>query len=346
MAYVIHGAGAIGGIIAARLQQAGQEVVVIARGANREALEARGLRFQSRTQDWRELVRVVGHPREIGLKSTDIVILAMKTQDTPGAVQDLAMAAPADMPIFCAQNGVENERLALRSFENVYGLYVFVFGAHLAPGVVQCFTAPSSGVLDLGRYPGGLDDVARRVSVDLAKAGFDSIPRPDIMRWKHAKLIANLANALDAICGAREGLSDLLEGARAEGRACYRAAGVAFVSAEESEARHQGLLPLQLVEGAPFPGGSTWQSLARGIGQTEIDYLTGEIVLLGRLHGVPTPINAALQRLVRDMGARRLAPGSMAPDELRARLAAGQSAADGRQGALEPDAFRRNRSRR
>src|SRR5665213_1953374 len=105
MTYVIHGAGAIGGIIAARLRQAGQEVVVIARGANREALEERGLRLQSPMEDWREPVRVVGHPREIGLKSTDIVILAMKTQDTSGAIRDLAMVAPADVPIFCAQNG-------------------------------------------------------------------------------------------------------------------------------------------------------------------------------------------------------------------------------------------------
>ena len=323
MAYVIHGAGAIGGIIAARLQQSGQEVVVIARGANREALETGGLRLRSAIEDWREPVRVVGHPAEAGLESSDTVILAVKTQDTLAAIQDLAAAAPSDTPIFCAQNGVENERIALRSFSSVYGVYVFVFGAHLAPGVVQCFTAPSFGVLDLGRCPHGLDDVARRVSLDLVKAGFDSLVRPDIMRWKYAKLIANLGNALAAAFGEREGLSDVFEATREEGRACLRAAGIDFTPAEEAARRHQGLLPLKVVDRATFPGGSTWQSLARRTGHTEIDYLSGEIVMLGRLHDVATPINDALQELVRSMGAGRLAPGSLDPDELRARLAAG-----------------------
>ena len=41
-------------------------------------------------------------------------------------------------------------------------------------------------------------------------------------------------------------------------------------------------------------GGSSWQSLARGTGTIETDYLNGEIVLLGRLHGVPTPVNLGL----------------------------------------------------
>jgi 2-dehydropantoate 2-reductase len=322
MAYVILGAGAIGGVIAARLQRSGQDVVVIARGANREAMEARGLRLQIETEDWCEPIRVVGHPGEVDLKSADSVVLAVKTQDTLAAVEDLATTAPSDTPIFCAQNGVENERIALRSFGNVYGVYVFVFGAHLTPGVVQCFTAPSFGVLDLGRYPHGLDDVAARASVDFAKAGFDSLARPDIMRWKYAKLIANLGNALAAACGALEGLSDLLGAAEEEGRACYRAAGIDFVPVEEASRRHQGLLPLKLVKEAPFPGGSTWQSLARRAGETEIDYLTGEIVMLGRLYGVPTPINGVLQELVRNMAAHRLAPGSVDADELRGRLVA------------------------
>ena len=50
-------------------------------------------------------------------------------------------------------------------------------------------------------------------------------------------------------------------------------------------------LRLQPVDGELRPGGSSWQSLARGVGTIETDYLNGEIVLLGRLHGVPTPAN-------------------------------------------------------
>ncbi|MDQ2859251.1 MAG: NAD(P)-binding domain-containing protein [Pseudomonadota bacterium] len=322
MAFVVHGAGAIGGIVAARLHQAGQEVVIIARGANRDALARNGLRLQSETQDWRGAIRVVGHPRDISIEPTDVVILAMKSQDTLAAIEDLAAVAPADTPIVCAQNGVENERIALRWFQNVYGVYVLVFGSHLAPGVVQSFTAPSFGVLDIGRYPRGVDDTARRVAEALVQAGFDSIARSDIMPWKYAKLIANLGNALEAAYGDLGGVADLYESAQAEGRACYRAAGIDWVGAEESAERYRMLLPLKRVNGEPFPGGSTWQSLARGAGHTEVNYLNGEIVMLGRLHGVQTPVNSALRTLVAVMADQGAPPASLNPNEFRARLAA------------------------
>jgi len=67
-------------------------------------------------------------------------------------------------------------------------------------------------------------------------------------------------------------------------------------------------------------GGSTWQSLERRAGSVETDYLNGEIVLLGRQHGVPTPANALLQRLMADAAATGEPAGSMTPEELHARL--------------------------
>ena len=58
------------------------------------------------------------------------------------------------------------------------------------------------------------------------------------------------------------------------------------------------------IEGVRREGGSSWQSLARGPGSIEADYLNGEIVLLGRLHGVPTPANELFQRLAGQVGGR------------------------------------------
>ncbi|HET7572801.1 MAG TPA: ketopantoate reductase C-terminal domain-containing protein [Gaiellaceae bacterium] len=62
------------------------------------------------------------------------------------------------------------------------------------------------------------------------------------------------------------------------------------------------------------------QGLLRGAGAIEVDYLNGEIVLLGRLHGVPAPANALLQRLAHELarGERRL--GAASEDELLALL--------------------------
>ena len=52
----------------------------------------------------------------------------------------------------------------------------------------------------------------------------------------------------------------------------------------------------------------------------EVDYLNGEIALLGRLHGVPTPLNDLLQRLVTEYARDRRKPGELTPSRLRALL--------------------------
>jgi 2-dehydropantoate 2-reductase len=67
------------------------------------------------------------------------------------------------------------------------------------------------------------------------------------------------------------------------------------------------------------PGGSTFQSLARG-GTVEVDYLNGEIVLLGRLHDVPTPVNELLQRATHRAAAERTDPQTIPASELLAQL--------------------------
>ena len=70
------------------------------------------------------------------------------------------------------------------------------------------------------------------------------------------------------------------------------------------------------IEGITRTGGSSTQSLSRGAGSIETDYLNGEIVLLGRLHGVATPVNAGLCRLARAMLASAAAPGSANPADI------------------------------
>jgi 2-dehydropantoate 2-reductase len=180
------------------------------------------------------------------------------------------------------------------------------------------------GILDLGRFPGGLDDTAQELAAGLRDAGFHSQPRPDIMRWKYAKLLMNLANAVEALCGRDDlaGLDAAAQRLRAEGETVLRAAGIDFVSVAEDAARRRDILRLRPVAGQERAGGSSWQSLARGTGTVEADYLNGEIVLLGRLHGVPTPVNETARRLVLQAAAAKLAPGSMTPAEFLAAVPA------------------------
>ena len=315
MRFVIYGAGAVGGVIGARLHEAGRDVTLVARGAHLAAIRERGLRLQ--TPDGETAVRIpaVERASELELEDEDVVICAVKSQDTGAALGALAAVAPPALRVACAQNGVENERAALRLFANVYGIHVMLPATHLEPGVVQASSAPVTGLLDVGRYPSGADETARELSAAFAASTFDSRALADIMRWKHRKLIMNLGNAAEALIEPGPGQEEVARRAEDEGEACLRAAGIEFASRDEDRARRADLLRLRPVGGRERAGGSSWQSLARGTGTIEADFLNGEIVLLGRLHGVPTPVNEALQRSASRAAAARAAPGSLRADQ-------------------------------
>jgi 2-dehydropantoate 2-reductase len=259
------------------------------------------------------------HPAQLKFRSDDVVVLTMKTQDTEAAVADLAAVSEPDLSIICAQNGVENERLALRRFANVYAMCVMLPAVHIEPGVVIAYGDPLSGILDVGCYPQGVDDLSVQVAAHLASAGFSSRPDPSVMPKKYAKLLLSLGNALEAACGSSAQGSELELRAREEALACYLAAGIDAALAED-DAQRRDLLHVVPVLGTERDGGSSWQSLARGVGTIEADYLNGEISLLGRLHGVPTPTNTLLQRTANRMARERAEAGSLTVEELIAEL--------------------------
>jgi 2-dehydropantoate 2-reductase len=328
--FVIYGAGAIGGAIGGCLFRSGHDVTLIARGAHARALRDRGLTLRSAEGSDTLPVPVAGHPGEARLRDGDVVVLAMKSQDTAAAVEALARCAPPGIAVACAQNGVENERIALRAFADVYGVNVYCPATHLEPGVVLAFSSPVTGILDVGRYPAGTDDTARAVAAALEASTFRSDARPDILRWKYNKLLLNLGNAVDAVCDARraegddrEAAAELVRLVRAEGEACLAAAGIDAATEHEFRERRGDLLAIRPIEGAPRSGSSSWQSLARGTGSIESDYLNGEVVLLGRLHGVATPANALLQRLAREVAAEGGKPGARRATDVLAGLVGG-----------------------
>jgi len=156
--FVVYGAGAIGGVVGARLFQHGHDVALIARGAHYEAIRDHGLRIRSPIDDVTLPIPVVDHPANLSLTDDDVVLLAMKSQDTIGACEALDACAPPGIAVACMQNGVENERRVLRHFPRTYGMCVMCPASQLHPGVVQVHSAPVSGLLDLGRFPQGVDE--------------------------------------------------------------------------------------------------------------------------------------------------------------------------------------------
>jgi 2-dehydropantoate 2-reductase len=323
MRFIVYGAGAIGGVIGALLYEHGSEVLLIARGAHAAAIQESGLTFESAAGR-----RVLSIPVAVSppaLDGGDVVLLAMKSQDTAGALLALHPLAHPSTPIVCVQNGVENERAALRLFPNVYSVCVMCPAAHLEAGVVQAFSAPIPGLLDIGRYPSGTDAVTHQVAAAFRAATFDSVERSDVLRWKYRKLLTNLANAVEAVCEP-SGRSAVIHLAREEGVACLEAAGIDFASAEEDRVRRGDLLNRHALGGQAKGGSSSWQSLERGAGSIESDYLNGEIALLGRQHGIPTPVNSLLQELAAGLAVRRSRPGLMTVSAFYERLAGSRPA--------------------
>jgi 2-dehydropantoate 2-reductase len=318
--YLVLGAGAVGAAIGARLFDQGHDVTLIARGDHLDRMRAEGLTLDAPGGTSHLRIPVVGHPAEARPASGDRVILAVKSQDTPAALDALASSADPHIAVLCAQNGVDNERQALRRFADVYAICVMLPATLLEPGVVQLHGTPRAGILDLGRYPDGVDATAVSTAADLEAAGFSSRPVERVMRLKYRKLLMNLANALEAACGSVDGGSLVVERARAEAVECFRAAGIDCASEEEDLGRRNGVLRVAPIEGRRRQGGSTWQSLARRTGSVEADALNGEIVLLGRLHGIPTPANELLRATANALAAARVPPGSVPPSELLDRL--------------------------
>ncbi|GAB3856780.1 2-dehydropantoate 2-reductase N-terminal domain-containing protein [Nocardioides maradonensis] len=306
MRYVVVGLGAIGGTIAARLSLAGQEVHGIARGAHLDAVRADGLLLRSPAG--RDVARFPASTLdEYGYAHGDAIVLAVKSQDTQGVLAELAGVVPDSTPVLCAQNGVSNEPAARRWFAKVLGVVVQCPAVHLRPGVVDVYSSPVPGVLDLGLHGGGEDDLTRAVAADWSAAGFASISVPDIDAWKHAKLLGNLFNAIEVVCGTGDDAAALGERVRAEAREVLDRARIAYRTAPEERARVREHLRFGEVDG-PRPGSSMWQSVNRGQ-QVEADFLNGEIVRLARAVGADAPLNRALQRLAREVASGRRALG-------------------------------------
>jgi len=319
MRFIVMGAGAVGGVVGGRLAQHGHDVVLVARGAHREAIAADGLLVRSPDDEVRVAVPVVAHPSELDLGDDDVVLLAVKGQDTRAALEAMA-SGPADLAIACLQNGVDNERQVLRRTPNTYAVPVMLPATHLEPGVVDASSAPITGILDVGRYPHGVDDTAAAISAAFAASTFSSVTNPAVMRFKWSKLLMNLGNSLEAAVGPIGRSSGLYATARVEAEAVLAATGTDCASLEEDTARRGELISMRRIAGERRGGGSSWQSLARGTGSIEADLLNGEIVLLGRLHGVPTPVNAMLQQVANELAQAKAPPGSMTEAELVARL--------------------------
>lgn len=330
--YVVHGAGGIGCVIAARLMGIGRTVAVIARGEHRAAMAERGLTVKGAT-DAHVRPQVAGHPDEVDLGPDSVVVLTMKTNDTPSALDD-ASDRYRDLPVFCFQNGVANEDIVAERGLRAYGCVVMVGGRILEPGVV----AHTGGVgLPMGVWPRGVDATVERVVDDLRAADMKASAREDIAAAKWGKLFRNLNNAYLALADVAvqqanrfEQHRQFLADVQAEALDILEEAGVALDTGERRTPREQVARLREAGEWAhvevpedpdQLVRPSTWQDLYFARGRVEVDWFNGEIVRLAERLGRDAPLNRVVRDRCIDAAVRHLPPGSETAESLRSAAA-------------------------
>ena len=297
MHVLVYGAGAVGGYFGALLARGGADVTFVARGANLDALRAGGLTVVFPTETLRIApVRAVVDPADA--PRADVVLVCVKSYDTPAAATALRSVVGADTIIVSLQNGVENEDLIARTL-GVSPLLVALtrIGVELtAPAHVEY---SGRGEIVFGEPTGEESPRARRFAEVLAAAGVPHQLRRDVLVHAWEKLAWNAAfNAVTTLAdvtvqGAttHAATRDLIVRTMVEVDAVAAATGVPV---------RRGRLETVLVDSvsglADFPT-SMLQDRRRGR-RLEYDAINGAVVRAAERMGVAVPLNRTLVALL------------------------------------------------
>jgi 2-dehydropantoate 2-reductase len=296
MKIAVMGAGAVGCYFGARLARAGHHVTLIARPAQVEAITQHGLIFESGGTQDRIPVQATTEPS--GVTDAGVVLFCVKSTDTESAGRLIAPHLKPDATVLCLQNGVDNvERLQplIRPIAVPAAVYVAVDMA--APGHVRHH---GRGDIVIGAAPASAE-IARC----FGDAAIPTTVSDRVIDTLWTKLTTNCAyNALSAVAELPygpmlqvQGVAEVIRIVVAECSAVSRALGVSLPHDIAETV-------LALAAAMPRQYSSTAQDLARGK-PSEIDYLNGYVVRKGAELGIPTPVNLALQVMVKLREARR-----------------------------------------
>ncbi|MFC2035313.1 ketopantoate reductase family protein [Chloroflexota bacterium] len=315
MRYIIYGAGGIGSIIGGYLARAGRDVILIGRPGHVNVISNNGLRLITPAGTYVLRIPAVTNPSQIDFTMGDVIFLCMKGQDTELALKDLKKVTK-DIPVFCFQNGVRNEEIAIRYFSSVYGVMVRVGVVYLTDGEVTARREPPGWCI-VGRYPDGIDELTEVVAEELRTASYFLRTTADVMPYKWGKLMSNLRNAIGAITNSdEESTQPIYSAVLQEAKDIAQKAGIKWISQEQVASDWPEItVPLhgQLNSEAKS---STWQSLARHQGSTETEYLNGEIVRVANKLGLLAPINRKIVEISQEMAVNHEPPGKYTPVRL------------------------------
>ena len=315
MKIAVYGAGAIGGLMGARLARAGEDVTLIARGAHLQAMRSRGLKVTGIGGDFTVAPRVTGDPGEAGVQ--DFVIVAVKAQGVPAIADKMAPLLGPRTGVVMAVNGVpwwyfygidgplRDRRLSsvdpdgkqwnLIGPQRAIGCVVYPAAEIVAPGELLHVEGHR---FSLGEPDGARTGRVTALSKALIAAGLKAPVKAAIRAEIWVKLWGNVAfNPISALTGGT--LQQIC--ADAGTRACARAI---MLEAQAVAAKLGITMPIGVekrIDGAAGIGAhktSMLQDFERGR-SIELDAIVGAVAELGRIVGVPTPLVDAVYALTR-----------------------------------------------
>lgn len=286
------GAGAVGCYYGALLSRAGHPVTLIGREAHVQAVQQHGLRLQTAVLDVQ--VPMQASTEASAVQGANVVLFCVKSSDSEDAARQIRPLLAPGALVLTLQNGADNDervRAVLDASTPVAAAVVYVATAMAGPGHVQHH---GRGELVIAPSPR-----SEAVAAQFAAAGIPTQISDNVRGALWAKLVLNCAyNALSALAQQPygplvqvPGVTDVIADTVAECLAVAQADGVTIPG--DIQAAVRGIA-------ATMPGqySSTAQDLARGK-PSEIDHLNGYVVRRGAALGVPTPLNRALQVLVK-----------------------------------------------
>jgi 2-dehydropantoate 2-reductase len=301
MRILIMGSGGIGGYYGARLTEAGNDVVFVARGAHLEALQQRGLLLREYDGSERVIpVKAVRYPAEAG-GTFDFILFAVKTYDTAEAAAAIEPVVGPETCIVPIQNGVDStdDIAQVIPADRVLAGSALLNALIDEPGVIRRQSGQS--ISTIGEPTGPRTPRVERIVKAFHDAGCEDVVATDDAQqvlWEKFMFLAPIASVNSATGLPTGHILEIPEGKEAllamqnEIWAVGVAAGVNLpeesrdkVKAQILRMTHRHTVSMQ----RDFIAGK----------RVELESLAGSVVRRGRKLGAPTPIFSAVYAILR-----------------------------------------------
>jgi 2-dehydropantoate 2-reductase len=296
--YVL-GAGAVGCYFGGMLARGHHDVTFIARPERTAALNESGLEMDCKV--FHETVQVKASADPSILSDADLVLLSVKSLDTERMLAEVKSILPSKAVILSLQNGVANIGLASKIIANpIYAAVVYVAAEMIGPRTMKHHGRGELLIGNLGQDTSVGDQNLKQIARLFEEAGVPCSLAPQIKRDMWLKFMVNCS--FNAISGIGQipygemmkspGIVKLIEEITKE-FLVIAAHEKVDISMSEALAVNKSIATTMLTQVS-----STAQDLARGK-MTEIDFLNGYIVELGKRYKVATPYNESVYALVK-----------------------------------------------